>query len=60
MPIRKLPVVPDLEQLRHQAKDLLRAMRAGESQAIAELREFHPDAIDPASAKLADAQLDAW
>lgn len=57
MPTRKLPVVPDLDQLRHQAKDLLRAIRAGEVEAIAELREFHPDPIDPAAARLADAQL---
>ena len=57
MPMRKLPVVPDLDQLKHQAKDLLRALRAGEPDAVAELRGFHPDAIDPASAKLADAQL---
>jgi len=57
MPVRGLPVRPDLEQLKHQAKDLLRALHAGDPAAIAELREFHPDAIDPAIAKLADAQL---
>jgi hypothetical protein len=57
MPVRGLPVRPDLEQLKHQAKDLLRALHAGDPAAIAELREFHPDAIDPATAKLADAQL---
>ena len=57
MPVRRLPVVPDLDQLKHQAKDLLRAIHAGEPAAIAELREFHRDPIDPPSAKLADAQL---
>ncbi len=57
VPSRHLPVRPDLEQLRHQAKDLLRAVRAGDEAAIAELREHHPRAIDPAGAKLADAQL---
>ncbi len=57
MPIRRLPVRPDLDQLRHQAKDLLRAIRAGEVAAIAELRAYCPDPIDPARAKLADAQL---
>lgn len=57
MPVRRLPVRPDLDHLRRQAKDLLRAARAGEPAAIAELREHHPDPIDPASAKLADAQL---
>lgn len=57
MPVRHLPVYPDLDQLKHQAKDLLRALHAGEPGAIAELREFHPDKIDPSLAKLADAQL---
>ena len=54
---RSLPVRPDLEQLKHQAKDLLRAIRRGDADAIAELRELHPTPPDAASAKLADAQL---
>lgn len=54
---RRLPVRPDLEQLKHQAKDLLRAIRAGEPSAIADFERFHPDELDPASVKLADAQL---
>src|SRR5687768_8023237 len=57
MPIRRLPVRPDLEQLHRQAKEFLRAIRAGDASAIAELRDHHPDAVDPAAAKLADAQL---
>jgi hypothetical protein len=57
MPVRDLPVCPDLDQLKHQAKDLLRAIHAGDPAAVAELREFHPDRIDPPAAKLADAQL---
>jgi hypothetical protein len=57
MSIRRLPVRPDLEQLKHQAKDLLRAIRAGDPSAIAELERHHPKKPDPASAKLADAQL---
>jgi Ankyrin repeat len=57
MPIRRLPVRPDLDQIRHQAKDLLRAIRAGDVAAIAELSEYCPDPIDPTRAKLADAQL---
>ena len=57
MPVRRLPVRPDLDQLRRQAKDLLRAMRAREPAAVAELREHHPDAVGPPSARLADAQL---
>ena len=57
MPVRHLPVRPDLDQLKHQAKDLLRAIHAGDPEAVAELRERHPDSPDPATAKLADAQL---
>jgi hypothetical protein len=54
---RHLPVRPDLQQLKHQAKDLLRAIRKGDPAAIAELERYHPEKIDPADAKLADAQL---
>ena len=55
MSVRKLPVRPDLDQLRHQAKDLHRAILRGEPDALAELREHSPR-TDPQSAKLADAQ----
>jgi len=57
MTVRRLPVRPDSEQLHRQAKEFLRAIHAGDANAIAELREHHPNSIDPASAKLADAQL---
>jgi hypothetical protein len=57
MPARRLPVRPDLDQLKHQAKDLLRAIRCGDPDAIADLERHHPRKIAPASAKLADAQL---
>ena len=57
MPVRRLPVRPDLAQLQRQAKELLRAIHAGDADAVAELREHHADQIDPAAAKLADAQL---
>jgi hypothetical protein len=57
MSVRRLPVRPDLNQLRHQAKDLLHAIHAGDPAAIAELKERHPDPIDPTSARLSDAQL---
>lgn len=53
---RHFPVRPNLDQLKHQAKDLLRAMRQGDPAAIAELRKHHPRAVDPAAAKLADVQ----
>ena len=57
MPARRIPVRPDLEQLRHQAKDLLRAIRRGDALALEDLATYHPKRIEPAAAKLADAQL---
>lgn len=57
MPFRRLPVYPDLEQLHRRAKELLRALRKGEAQAVDEFREHHPGSTDPADAQLADAQL---
>ena len=57
MPVCRLPVRPDLEQLQRQAKELLRAIHNGEANAVAELREHHPESIDSSTAKLADAQL---
>src|SRR5687768_11004480 len=58
MPVRRLPVRPDLDQLKHQAKDLLRGIHAGDPEAMAVLREHHPDpSNDLPSVKLADAQL---
>jgi ankyrin repeat protein len=55
LPTRRLPEQPSLEQLRHQAKDLLRAYRAGEAEAVAEVERFerHPD---PGTFALNDAQ----
>src|SRR5438477_3374044 len=54
---RHFPVRPNLNQLKHQAKDLLRDIREGDPAAIAELRKHHPKpGIEPADAKLADAQ----
>lgn len=57
MPTRRLPVRPDLTQLRNQAKDLLRAVRIGDLAAVAEFNEHHPSPPSPDAAKLADAQL---
>jgi hypothetical protein len=57
MPVRRLPVRPNLEQLQRQAKEFLRAIHAGDVNAIAELHEHHPESIDPSAATLADAQL---
>jgi ankyrin repeat protein len=57
MSARHLPVRPDLQQLKHQAKDLLRAIRRAEPEALADLQTFHPRPPAPEHAKLADAQL---
>lgn len=57
MPERHLPVRPNLDQLKHQAKDLLRDLRNGDAEAAADFAAFHPEKVDHASAKLADAQL---
>ncbi|MGE5833683.1 MAG: ankyrin repeat domain-containing protein [Acidobacteriota bacterium] len=58
MPIRPLPNDPSLDHLRKQAKRLYRAVRAGDGDALAQLREFHPRAAETVAAfRLADAQL---
>jgi len=57
MPDRHFPVRPDLDQLKHQAKDLLRAIRRGDPSALEELRRHHPERIEPGEARLGDAQL---
>jgi hypothetical protein len=57
VPDRHFPVRPNLRQLKRQAKNLLRAVRKGDADAVAELRRNHPESPDPAAAILADAQL---
>lgn len=54
---RHIPVRPDLDQLKHQAKDLLKFLRAGDPAAIVEFRANHPKDVDPEDAILADAQF---
>jgi hypothetical protein len=56
MPERQLPVCPNLDQLRRQAKDLLRTVRSGDEAAIAELQRHRPNVLDPSGARLADIQ----
>ena len=57
MSTRHLPVRPDLSQLKHQAKDLLRAIRQADADAVADLRTHVPRHGDPSKATLAEAQL---
>jgi hypothetical protein len=53
---RHLPVRPNLDQLRHQAKDLLDQIRRGDSTALAELSKHQSPGVEPNTAKLAHAQ----
>jgi hypothetical protein len=64
MPVRRLPSNPNLDHLKHQAKDLLQEHAAGDPAAAQRIREFHPrfrratDAeIFVAPLKLSDTQL---
>jgi hypothetical protein len=54
---RRLPIRPNLNQLKHQAKDLLHLIRSGDPAAVEELKKYHPEQIEPSDARLADAQL---
>lgn len=54
---RHFPLRPNLDQLRHQAKDRLHALRRGDPEAQAEFDKHHPGKIAAAAIKLADAQL---
>jgi hypothetical protein len=54
---RYLPVRPNLDQLKHQAKDLLRDIRRGDPLAIEEFNQHHPKPLAPDKVKLADVQL---
>jgi ankyrin repeat protein len=58
MPTRLLPSDPSFEHFRKQAKRLVKSVRAGAADALAQVREFHPEG-DAAFARflLADAQL---
>lgn len=58
MPHRPLPADPSIESLKREAKHLLKVWQAGESNALAVVREFHPHAREHReSLQLADAQL---
>ena len=63
MPYSSLPARPNLEQLRKQAKDLLKAYRAGDPIALLRFREHLPelagsfdDQLEELSLSLRDAQ----
>ena len=52
---REWPHWPNFNQFKHQAKDLLKAYRAGDADAVAQV-ERHEQAPDPAAFALHDAQ----
>jgi ankyrin repeat protein len=56
-PSEKLPPKPSLQQLRNQAKDLLRALQAGEPDAIRRIGESHPRFSDSSQAEIAAAEI---
>ena len=56
VPARRMREHPDLEQLKRQAKELLRGFVAGDSEAVAEVHA-HYRAADPSKFALHDAQL---
>src|SRR6185437_1855460 len=56
MPEKHLPVRPDIDQYKKQAKELARACRAGDGAALARLRTHHPQPPEGRAA-LSDAQL---
>ncbi|HEX4252221.1 MAG TPA: ankyrin repeat domain-containing protein [Pseudonocardia sp.] len=57
MPSTDLPDDPDLGQLRKQARELQRAVRAGNPEALALAAEFHPGPVTPQGWLLSAAQL---
>jgi len=57
VPSVDLPDDPDLGQLRKRARELQRAVRAGDPEAMALATEFHPDPVTPEGWRLSAAQL---
>jgi Ankyrin repeats (3 copies) len=64
MPVKRLPPNPNLDHLKHQAKDLLRGHTARSAQVAQRVREFHPDfqgasddEVFTVALTLSDAQL---
>jgi ankyrin repeat protein len=58
LPIQPLPENPSLENLRKKVKQLQKRVRAGDTEALARVREFHPRAQAALrDFKLSDAQL---
>ncbi len=54
---KSLPARPNLEQLRKQAKDLLKSLKAGDSVAVQRFQENHPTAAKTRTAKIHMASI---
>ena len=54
---RHFPVRPNLEQLRNQAKDVLRDLHHGKPRALELWQKYRAESPQPSGAKLADAQF---
>jgi hypothetical protein len=57
MPVRRLPSSPNLDHLKYQAKDLLKAHGGREPAAAQLIREFHPRFLRAADAEIFDSAL---
>jgi ankyrin repeat protein len=57
MAMAALPQDPDLDQLRSRARELQRAVRSGDEQALARVTRWHPQAPPPSEFRLTAAQL---
>src|SRR5271154_4560686 len=57
MESRELPLHPNLDQYKKQAKDLLKALQAEDPKAIQRIRQFHPHGRELSKPSLADTQL---
>lgn len=56
-PSERLPSKPKFRQVRNQAKDLLKAVQAGELDALRRIRESHPRFCDAPPAEIAAAKI---
>jgi ankyrin repeat protein len=57
MESRELPLHPNLDQYKKQAKDLLKAVEADDPKGIQRIRQFHPHGSELSKPSLSDAQL---
>jgi tetratricopeptide (TPR) repeat protein len=57
MPTKTLPSRPSLDQLKHQAKDLVKLHTSRDPSALQRIREFHPRFAGSDDAKIASSQF---